>query len=376
MDYPIKIQEFNPIFCLIELFSLFLQNQMHLLLFMEYKNITDLDFIPKEYCSLEMYSDLYQIAYGAIYKSPSYERVHDIIVLLAKQTQSKLSLKAKLNLWESELSKIVNQIKRYQKKDTHVEVIVPFTSYYQSSELTLSIYEYAKVIIQELQKDNTLLEVEPSSDTKPIPSIYSLFVNYIVDFQETYIDEFYINEEGALVGETLRDCYEIIFDELIRRNLRNDKELEKCGLFKLIPDLPPFSPSNHYNNENAFVELFISKEEHLTNKDLVESVPIISHEQVKAEDNKKVRCGVLYSLLKDKIGDDYSLSAIINYCCNIEYNKKIRQRNTNTIDKYIRLYKKRDLQKGSTDSYELQPLVIEKVKRIIVEYDLEIPNGL
>ena len=148
------------------------------------------------------------------------------------------------------------------------------------------------------------------------------------------------------------------------------------GLFKLIPDLPPFSPSNHYNNENAFVELFISKEEHLTNKDLVESVPIISQEQVKAEDNKKVRCGVLYSLLKDKIGDDYSLSAIINYCCNIEYNKKIRQRNTNTIDKYIRLYKKRDLQKGSTDSYDLQPLVIEKVKRIIVEYDLEMPNGL
>lgn len=286
-----------------------------------------------------------------------------------------LSLKAKLHLWESELSKIVNQLKTFQKKNTHVEVVVPFTSYYQSCELTLSIYEYAKVIIQELQKDITLLNAEPSCDITPTPSIYSLFSNYIIDYQETYIDESYISEEGKIVGETLMDCYEIIFDELIRRNLRDDKELEKIGLFKLIPNLPPFSPSKHYYNENAFIELFMSKEEHINKENLGEDV-IINKEQTKAEDNKKVKCGVLYHLLKDKVRDDYTLSAVINYCCNINYNRKIRQKNTNTVDKYIRLYKKRDLEQDRFESFDLQPSVIEDVKGIITEYELEIPNGL
>ena len=118
---------------------------------MEYKIITDSDFIPKDYCSLETYKDLYQIAYSVVYKTPSYERVHDTIVLMAKQAKSILSLKAKLYLWEKELSKIVNQLKAYQKKNTHIEVVVPITTYYESLELTLSLYEYSKVIIQELQ---------------------------------------------------------------------------------------------------------------------------------------------------------------------------------------------------------------------------------
>ncbi len=171
---------------------------------MEYKNITDSDFIPKEYCSLETYKDLYQIAYSVVYKTPSYERVHDTIVLMAKQIKSILSLKAKLYLWEKELSRIVNQLKKYQKQNLHVDVIVPITAYYESLELTLSIYEYSIVIIQELQKDVTLLDAETTKDTKAIPSIYALFSDYIIDFQESYQDMSYINEEGLVIGETLR----------------------------------------------------------------------------------------------------------------------------------------------------------------------------
>lgn len=343
---------------------------------MEYKIITDSDFIPNDYCSLETYKDLYQIAYSVVYKTPSYERVHDAIVLMAKQTKSILSLKAKLYLWEKELSKIISQLKSYQKKNTHIEVVVPITTYYESLELTLSLYEYSKVIIQELQKDVTLLDAETTKDTKAIPSIYALFTDYIIDFQESYQDMSYINEEGLVIGETLRDCYEIIFDELYRRNLRDEKELEKCGLFGFIPDLPPFTASNNYYNEDMFIELFMSKEQHANINELNDSTPILNKEEVKAEDNKKVRCGVLYHLLRDKIDDEYTLSAIINYCCNTIYNKKIRQKNNNSVDKYIRLYKKRYLEQGKTDSYDLQDSVIEDVKKIIVDYDLTIPDGL
>ena len=343
---------------------------------MEYKNITDSDFIPKEYCYLETYKDLYQIAYSVVYKTPSYERVHDTIVLMAKQTKSILSLKAKLYLWEKELSKIVNQLKSYQKKNAHVEVVVPITTYYESLELTLSIYEYSKVIIQELQKDVALLDAEPTNETKAIPSIYSLFTDYIIDFQESYQDMSYVNNDGFVVGETLRDCYEIIFDELYRRGLRDEKEFEKYGISKFIPDLPPFTPSERYYNEDLFLELYMSKEEHVNINELEDRISILNKEETKAEDNKKTRCGVLYYLLKDKVEDDYTLSAIINYCCNIIYNKKVRHKNNNSIDKYIRLYKKRDLEQDRFDSYDLQPTVIDDIKGIINEYDLEMPNGL
>jgi hypothetical protein len=343
---------------------------------MEYKNITDSDFIPKEYCYLKTYRDLYQIAYSVVYKTPSYERVHDTIVLMAKQAKSILSLKAKLYLWEKELSKIVNQLKKYQKKNIHIEVIVPITTYYESLELTLSIYEYSIVIIRELQKDVTLLDAEPTNETKAIPSIYSLFTDFIIDFQECYQDMSYINEDGLVVGETIGDCYEIIFDELYRRNLRDGKELEKYGLFKLIPNLPPFTASERYYDENLFLELYISKEEHANINELEDRASILNKEDTKAEDNKKIRCGVLYYLLKDKVEDNYTLSAIINYCCNIIYNKKIRQKNNNSIDKYIRLYKKRDLEQDRFESYDLLPTIIDDIKGIINEYDLEIPNGL
>lgn len=366
----------NPNSCLFQIIFISLQNHSNHLLIMEYKIITDSDFIPKEYCLLETYRDLYQIAYSVVYKTPSYERVHDTIVIMAKQAKSILSLKAKLYLWEKELSKIINQLKTYQKKNIHIEVIVPITTYYESLELTLSIYEYSKVIIQELQKDVALLDAELTNETKAIPSIYSLFTDYIIDFQESYRDMSYINKDGLLVGETIRDCYEIIFDELYRRNLRDEKELEKYGLFKLIPDLPPFTASEKYYNDNLFMELFISKEEHANINELNDSIPILNKEEAKAEDNKKTRCGVLYYLLKDKVEDDFTLSAIINYCCNIIYNKKIRQKNNNSIDKYIRLYKKRDLEQNRFDSYDLLPTVIDDIKEIINEYDLEIPNGL
>lgn len=343
---------------------------------MEYKIITDSDFISKYYCSLETYKDLYQIVYSVVYKYPSYERVHNIIVLMAKQIKSILSLKAKLYLWDKELSKIVNELKTYQKKNIHIDVVVPITSYYESLELTLSIYEYARIILQELQKDVTLLDAEPANEIKAIPTIYSLFTDYIIDFQESYQDMSYVNEDGLVVGETLRDCYEIIFDELYRRDLRSEKELEKCGLFKFIPDLPPFIASKNYYNEDAFMELFMMKEQHATINELKEGTLILNKEEAKAEDNKKIRCGVLYYLLKEKVEDDYTLSAIINYCCNIIYNKKVRQKNSNSIDKYIRLYKKRDLEQDKFDSYDLLPSVIDDVKRIIAEYDLKIPNEL
>lgn len=378
MDWTIhkKSKLNNPKSSLFHIIFISLQNNSNHLSIMEYKNITDSDFIPKEYCYLETYKDLYQIAYSVVYKTPSYERVHDTIVLMAKQTKSILSLKAKLYLWEKELSKIVNQLKSYQKKNAHVEVVVPITTYYESLELTLSIYEYSKVIIQELQKDVALLDAEPTNETKAIPSIYSLFTDYIIDFQECFQDMSYINEDGLVVGETIGDCYEIIFDELYRRNLRDEKELEKCGIFKLIPDLPPFTASKNYDNEKLFMELFMSKEGHASINELKDNTPILNKEETKAEDNKKIKCGVLYYLLKDRVEDDYTLSAIINYCCNIIYNKKVRHKNNNSIDKYIRLYKKRDLEQERFDSYDLLPTVIDDIKGIINEYDLEIPNGL
>ena len=366
----------NPNSCFFYLFFVSLQKRSNNLSVMEYKNITDSDFIPKEYCSLETCKDLYQIAYSVVYKAPSYERVHDTIVLMAKQIKSILSLKAKLYLWEKELSRIVNQLKKYQKQNLHVDVIVPITAYYESLELTLSIYEYSIVIIRELQKDVTLLDAESTNETKAIPSIYSLFTDYIIDFQESYQDMSYVNNDGFVLGETIRDCYEIIFDELYRRNLRDENELGKYGLFKLIPNLPPFNASKRYSDENLFLELYMSKEEHANINELEGTISIHNKEETKAEDNKKTRCGVLYYLLKDKVEDDYTLSAIINYCCNIIYNKKVRHKNNNSIDKYIRLYKKRDLEQDRFDSYDLQPTVIDDIKGIINEYDLEMPNGL
>lgn len=334
------------------------------------KYITDTFFIPSEYYKVEAYQDMYQIAYSALYRRPDFDRVLNTIVYLAKQTTSQLALKSKIVHWSIELDRIIKKLKNCQKDKLHAEVLVPFTFYDESIEITISQYEFAKIVINQLVNDPSMIANEKTEEAySPIPSLYSLFADYILDFQESF--------EGT---EGLRECYSVIFDELFRRGLKDADRLFECDGMKILTGLPPFSPSkNCFSNVNTFIELYIKKKCIFNEKDSKQLVNDDNKEEIgediKEGNNKKVRCGVLYYLLNNLL-DDYTLSAIINYCCNTPYNKVIKKKNTNSVDKYLRLYKKRDISPDKFDSFELKPDVIDAIKGILREYELEIPKKL
>lgn len=334
------------------------------------KYITDTFFIPPEYYKVEAYQDMYQIAYSALYKKPDFDRVLNTIVYLAKQTTSQLALKSKIVHWSIELDRIIKKLKNYQKDKLHTEVLVPFTFYEESIELTISQYEFAKIVISQLANDPSIIANEKTEEAySPIPSFYNLFADYILDLQSYYEDT-----------ERLRECYSVIFDELIRRGFKDADRLFESDSMKIVSGLPPFSPSKDcFRNENAFIELYIKKKSifnvkdatQLSNDDNKEEIG----EDIIEDNNKKVKCGVLYYLLNDLL-DQYTLSAVINYCCNTSYSKAIKKKNTNSVDKYLRLYRKRDISPDKFDSFELKPDVIETIKGILGKYELEIPKKL
>ena len=73
-------------------------------------------------------------------------------------------------------------------------------------------------------------------------------------------------------------------------------------------------------------------------------------------------------MLQDKV-DKELLSRICNYVAGKKYNTEIRKSNKNSIDRYIRLCQKEELDK---DSFT-KPM-IKRIAKLLEEYELEVPK--
>lgn len=299
---------------------------------MEERIITDTDFVPEEHVQLDSYDEVYQIEYEILSGVPDFNRTHDNIVRLVKNRPSQLSRKAMLVIWQQELNKIVTALKSFYNKKFETIVYIPITLYRERIETTLQQFEFAKILIGELVQDPNQVDRIVAKDNSRIPNIYELFAETFENFCDT---------GNGLPVEDVNWNRKVIVDEMLRRGLYDYGRLDKLchGRYVTSKD---FVPSEHYDEKERFFEVFYEDKEHLEKADIDKLMVGLTEEQLREEDNRKVKCGVMYYILRDKL-DTYSLAAIINYACRVPYNNKVKKANTNSVEKYLRLYKKHDM---------------------------------
>ena len=327
---------------------------------MESRVITDTDFIPREH-TLDAYSEIYQIEYELLYEEPNFDRTYNNVIRLVKEQTSPILRKSKLLMWEGEIKRSLKNLKGFVKTNVDVTVIIPFTNYEEPIEVTIQQFSFACIVLNELITCGNLMDIEKEhvEGSCKTPNIYELFSEYMIDLQTNV----YIGEET--------DWYlDVCFDEMIRRGLVDSKKMNEAGWNNVT-----FNRSRYYNNKDLFIELYTSKDEKIDKFSIEDLSTYRSEEDIRVEDNKKVKCGILYYLLHDKV-DEYTLTALTNYACNIIYNNKVKKKNTNSIEKYLRLYRKRDANPSTFYSDDLKPTVIEDVRKVLQEYELELPPTL
>ena len=328
---------------------------------MKTRVITDTDFIPREHYTLDAYEEIYRIEYELLYEKPNFNRTYGNVIRLVKEQTSPILRKSKLLMWEGEIKRSLKNLKSFVKTNVDIGVIIPFTNYEEPIEVTIQQFNFASIVLNELITCDNLMDIEKNNieGNYKTPNIYELFSEYMINLQtNVYIDE-----------ET--DWYlEVCFDEMIRRGLVDSKKMNEVGWNNVT-----FNRSQYYDNKDLFVELYTSKDEKI-DKFSIDTLSINkSEEDIRMEDNKKVKCGVLYYALHEKV-DEYTLTALTNYACNLIYNNKVKKKNTNSIEKYLRLYRKRDANPSAFYSDDLKPTVIEDVMKVLREYELEIPQTL
>lgn len=345
---------------------------MHLFIFasktsnMEARFITDTDFVPSEHYLLDTYNEVFQIEYELLYDKPNYDRTYANIVRLSKKQQSPILRKAKMLMWRNEIGRALKSLKGLVMAKAETWVVVPITNYEEQIETTLQQFDFASIVLNELCSNENLQNVEKEQvkDDFVVPSMYELFVGYMIDLQT----EIYVGDDSDWY---LRVCV----DEMLRRGLRDKKKMIEAGWRGVENNNPPFEPSEHYEDEGLWIELFATKGDKLDKFSVETLARETGEDVVRAESNKKVKCGVFFYALHDKV-DEYTLTALINYACNVTYNNKVKKRNTNSIEKYLRLFKKFNMSPTTFYSDDLKPNVVEDVMTILRDYELEMPQLL
>ena len=332
---------------------------------MEERFILDTDFVPLEHFQVDCYKEVYQIEYELLYERPDFIRTHDNIVRLVKNYPSNLGRKAILLVWKQELGKTVKALKDYVNKKYVTIVFLPLTSYSERIETTLQQFEFAGNIIDELISNPSQVdEINPQGDFC-VPDMYKLFA--------AAFDNFCAYSDTGLPPEDVDYNRRALVGEMQRRGMYDSRRIiEACSDVMLSPK--DFEPSEFLNQKRSFLEVFIAEGEDQLDKSEVDKLTVaLTEEQKREKDSMKVTCGVLYYILKGKL-DDYTLAAVINYACGFEYDHKVKKANKNSIEKYLRLYKKRDLAPETFFSEDLKPHVFEEISKILIQYEINIPG--
>ena len=356
----LKVQHFLDI---LVFFSNFAKNFK----IMEYKYITDTDFLPE---SLSHFNNrttlddgLYQIVYGTLQDDVTLTEVCDLVIRVADTISNVLIKKFCLPSWKKSIDNIVKTLGKLKDKEKCYLVNIPFTHYQETLEETVSRLQLAEFTINEMiDKGEKPYEIK-DTPTYPFP------VMEINKLLEGYYEEFLIDlcSEPNL-REDIDYWKQILFDEMYRRGIRQFKEPNGNKNETVL------SPSKYYNEPQLFMEsAFIGKEE-LTGK--IHGSDTVGQEQptdsAKALKMKE-KAGVLFYMLQElaPINNDnqHLVIALINRACDKEYNikKPKAETNNNTIKRYITTFKNLGLTEEKQD-------FIDNVRSNLAEYGFDLPT--
>lgn len=336
--------------------------------------ITDTDFLPIEKYEYLYYikerrnnqqEELYQLIMGIlIYRN--IDDIYHLLMTLSVNQESAIIRNVKLKLWKDELQAIITSIKKYRIKNYQVHIVLPYLIYntWLGIETVISYFQWAINIIDEIQNFNERLVLNKETNLCfPLPDMNYFFCRFVAEklhpnWQEDEsldnlsIFDAPINIEKMRTDGMFNIEIELWYDEMIRR-----------GFVKTEHCKSKFYNSEEKNYRKFFIDIDIKNEE----LDIIDSVNL-KHNTEDVSDKEKT--AVIYYMLQNKVENDIIIK-VCNYVLGKKYNQEIHKKNTNNVERYIRHYRKEKLDKDN-----INKSMIEKVSKILSDYEMEIPQNV
>ena len=336
--------------------------------------ITDTDFLPRNkfnYLYLhtnernQQEEEIYQLVFG-ILKYRNIDLIYHLLIRLVVSQEGEIIKNVKLKLWKEELQKIIASLKRYTKDNKYqVDVILPYLLFntWIDINVVISYFQWAINIIEEIQNYKEELTVNEKVHLwYPLPSMHVFFITFI-------INKVYPNIEDC---ENSEDVLDVMQEPIDLEHLRKDGmfgiglDLWSDEMIRRGIPLGTIPKSQYYDSEETnYRRYFIEKE---FDEDELESEDSTNLSIGDANPNDKEKTAIICFMLQDKV-EKQLLSRICNYVAGKKYNTEIRKSNKNSIDRYIRLCQKEELDK---DSFT-KPM-INRIAKLLEEYELEVPK--
>lgn len=339
---------------------------------MENRYITDTDFLPTDrYSYLYQLEDdrennnqkeLYQLIFGVLYHR-NIDDIYHLLMILSTQQVSPILRNVKLKQWKEELLHIISNLKKYKIRTYNVLVVLPYIwrNFKVNVDEVISYYQTAIDIIDEMQRMNDMIGLQERGDfCYPLPDMRWFFWEFLVskilpDYEGELEDLFDMNDINIHRKDMRNDGifgidYEVLCDEMIRRKIGGN--LEK---------------SQYYNSEEKTYRKFYIEDEIPTAEFGISSVPT---QPMVMDVSDKEKTAVIYYMLRNKV-DKETIIKVCNYAIGKQYNKDTHKKNTNNVERYIRLYEKDKL---DADSIAIK--MVEKVAKVLADYEIEMPSNV
>lgn len=332
---------------------------------MEYKFITDTDFLPE---SLSHFNNrtsidygLYQIVYGTMQPEVALTDVCDLVIRVAGTLGNTIIKRFCLPTWKMSIDKIVKTLGKLEGKETRYIVCIPFTDYQETLEETVSRLQLAAFTINELiEKGEKPYEIEETpSYPYPVKEINELLGTYCEDYLEGV-------SRDILLCTDFGFWESVFFDEMYRRGIKQFKDSH--GVTHNL------SPSKYYNEPQLFLESKFIDQEEMTGRIPVgdsvgQDLPTDSAMSLKLKEKAAVLFYMLQELVQLNNDNQHLVIALINRACDKVYNikKPKGETNNNTIKRYITTFKNQGLEEEKQD-------FVDKVRSNLAEYGLDLPT--
>lgn len=321
--------------------------------------ITDKDFVPHSlshgWYLEENEKELYQIVYGVLNSKMTYDDVYDLVVRISKEQKSDVVKRFKLKALKDDVVIIIDKLKKIEKQDSDVGVVVPFgEDYYATIQDTISHFKLVVFTIDSIldQGDSDMEIPEKPSYSYPIGNMIDLMAKFLDRCMTDHMED----------GEEQLYWFEIIVDEIIRRGIHHTPQLGY--------DLKFHRKSKYYNQPQLFIET-VTTDKHMKVREDANDVSIPSNSPVKTgkvKEQARLIYFMLRSLSEETSEKKYKdkLVALINFVLlNDAYN--IKDAKNNKIRRYVDGFKKITSDSESHQFYQ-------EIKEKLEEYGFDAPD--
>lgn len=257
--------------------------------------ITDKEFVPTSisHCNpmrTDVEKGLYQLVYGVLIPSRSYDDIYDLVVRIINEHESMVVKRFYLDFWSKEVKAIIDRLNMIDKQGKRVLITIPFFEYLNDIPYTLNRFQFVKFAVDEiLAKGEGQIEAcDKSNNIYLLGELDEVFDHFWEGFERR------LSKAGK--DEDITYYHSLLRDELYRRGFRKVTELyfgEKRRYSIL--------PSEYYNEPQRFLGILDLYDDYKFLKVKYEEEPEddASDDDSEKNVNAKEMAGIVYFMLQD-----------------------------------------------------------------------------